>query len=391
MALAMALMGVAMPGMVLGNVATYVPLLLGLVLLLAALGARGWRESARRAVESPLACVVVVLLAVLLAGSLTGLNPSYSVRHWKVLGLVAGIGFLLWHGMRQLTPEQGGRLWRWLAFGTLASFAVVLVIALGEPWFLKMGLYTLEDAWTQMRLRFFSSVLAVILPFCWVWWLRDGEGRLRLQWRGLALCGLSVVMVVVCAGRAGWLGVAASGLVCAWMLWRHHGLKLAPVKLAVTALVTLPAAGLAYALIYGLDSIKERVGVTVPERGLGGGRLDIWELAWAHMFDKPVFGIGVNGFRFLPGADYHPHNFLLQLGLEGGMLGLGLGLALLGLLLWQAFRRGRDSVMAAAAFAGLAGFAVCALTNKSIFNPEWLLFLAVLAALAAVRVPAFRR
>ncbi len=108
-----ALLGLALPGMVLGNVVRYVPLLLGLMLLL---GKSGWKDSLREVAGSPLMAVVVLFLAWLLAGSVEGINPTYSVRHWKVLVAVAGIVFLLWHVLRQLSPVEGMRMWRWMAW-----------------------------------------------------------------------------------------------------------------------------------------------------------------------------------------------------------------------------------------------------------------------------------
>lgn len=380
--------GLSLPAMVLGNPFTYACALLG---LLGAFALPQVRDSAAikqtlaGLLRSPLAWLVVALLLALYVGTLTGLRPEYSVKHWVRLVLMAGVAGLLYHVFS--TAKLEGRILTWLMNGVLASYLIAFAIAAAEPWALPMGYYG-DKPWTETRLRLFSSILAVILPFCWMLWLKpDSRGVIDLRDRarmgGMLWVCLSLLMVLLCEGRSGWVGVVASALVWLAMMVRYHKLRLPRLDvMALLAAGTLAVSGAVYVLLYGLASVKERIGVTIPERGLGGGRLDIWNLAWQHVFDQPLFGIGVNGFRFLPGADYHPHNFVLQLWLEGGIVSLVLAFALLAALAIVLFQKGKTDAIGAAGVAALAGFVICALTNKSIFNLEWLIVLAITMPLA---------
>ena len=63
-------------------------------------------------------------------------------------------------------------------------------------------------------------------------------------------------------------------------------------------------------------------------------RLLLWAFGWRMMLENPVFGVGHGGFFYNEGEGwlygmYQPHNNLVQIGAEGGFLGLLLFLALL--------------------------------------------------------------
>lgn len=382
------MMALGVPAMLLGNPLTYGLLLAGMLLALTQVGTDSASLNLTLAMlrRSRLCQLTLLVLLALYAGTFTAIEPVYAVRHWAVLVAMATSGALLFHIFRQFNLEQRDAFLKWTVWGVQAAFVVALAIAVAEPWALPHGYYG-EKPWTQTHLRFFSSVLAAVLPLCWIYWLNPGGGRFDAQRpgyrQGLAWVCVSVVMVMLCAGRAGWVGVAAAAGVWVAMMARYHSFRLPPPRqLAGLAIGSLLAGAAGYIGLYGLGSIEERIGVTVPDIGLGGGRLDLWRVALQHVFDQPWLGIGVNNFRFLPEAGAHPHDFLLQIWLESGIIGGGLTLLMLAAMGWSLFRRGKADVTAAAGLAVLAGFLVAALTNKSIYNPEWLVVLVVPAAFA---------
>lgn len=394
MTLVSALFGLSLPAMILGNPFTYAFAVLGMLLafgLPQVRSARAMQETLGVIGRSRTAWAIAALLAVLYVGTMTAVKPDYSFDHWTRMVLMAVLGGVLFHVFRHMGRDN--KVLVWLMWGVQATYIIAFAIAAAEPWAFPRGYYG-DQVWSETHLRFYSSVLAVVLPFCWMLWLKpDAKGQLDLRDRkhlaGMLWVCSSIILVLLCCGRSGWLGVIASALVWLGMMMRYHRLRMPRLgHLSLLAGGTLGVSAAGYALLYGVTSIKERIGVTIPDRGLGGGRLDIWQLAWEHVFDKPLFGVGVNGFRFIPGADYHPHNFVLQLWLEGGIVSLLAAMVVLGLMARTLFKRGKADLIGVAGLAALAGFVICALTNKSIFNPEWLVVLVVTMAFALGYRPA---
>lgn len=388
-----ALLGMSLPAMIIANGFTYAFAILGILLAFSLPQVRDGvaiRETLSGIARSPIAWAVALLLLALYVGTLTGMRPEYSVKHWVRLVLMAVISGLLFHVFR--TAKLESKVLTWLMYGVQATYIIAFAIAAVEPWALPMGYYG-DKAWSETHLRMYSSVLAVVLPFCWLLWLKPAaNGKIDLreksQLAGMLWVCSSLILVLLCCGRSGWLGAIASSLVWLVMMSRYHKLRLPRFDfMALLAAGTLAISAVGYITLYGMRSIKERIGVTIPDRGLGGGRLDIWQLSYDHVFDHPFFGIGVNAFRFIPGADYHPHNFVLQIWLEGGLVSLLTAFVLLGIMFYALFKRGKTNVMAAAGLAALAGFVICALSNKSIFNIEWLVVLVVTMPLAFASRP----
>lgn len=67
------------------------------------------------------------------------------------------------------------------------------------------------------------------------------------------------------------------------------------------------------------------------------GRVRIWKRSIGYWKERPWLGIGFGSFQYLPEERtfFHAHNFLLNLLVEQGLLGLGLLLAFSAVLLWQ--------------------------------------------------------
>jgi O-antigen ligase len=60
--------------------------------------------------------------------------------------------------------------------------------------------------------------------------------------------------------------------------------------------------------------------------------------AWHLFLDHPSVGVGLGGFQSAGAPSYYPHNLLLQVASEGGVVGLVLLLAGLGLLVYRWFQ-----------------------------------------------------
>jgi len=121
------------------------------------------------------------------------------------------------------------------------------------------------------------------------------------------------------------------------------------------------------------------------------GRLDIWQVGVAMTAAHPVNGVGVRGFRyaypqFAPADDHfvvsaeacgvgegacHPHQLLLEILTNTGLLGLALWLAAAGLA-WRAWRRVGAAARARAFPASLAlGVMLFPLNSHLAFYSAW--------------------
>lgn len=243
-----------------------------------------------------------------------------------------------------------------------------------------------------------GPVLAVLSPFVLL------SARERLGRAGL--CGAWVLMaaaILLAGARAGWLMYALVTLA----LLRRELPRARDFVLALLGAGAL-AGAVGVVAFQANPAFAERVARTaaVFDGGRAGldhalaGRLPIFETAWATGAAHPLNGVGVRGFRHAyaefaaaddpwlrpenGGAALHPHQLLLELWAETGMIGLlawfaGAWLAI------RAWRRAGDGARAAALAPGLA-LAVMLFplnTHFAFYSSFWGLLFAWLLALYA--------
>lgn len=380
-----AMIGMAMPMMVLGKGVMFSLLLLGMVLGLMATKDESLRVTVRLLLDSWVTLVVVVLLGALLAGVMTGINPAYSFERWTHVVLEAVCAGLMFITLREMPGRHVELLMKVLAAGTMAAAALgVLDALIGDPR-LSAALHGADKALTPYRLNFLSSDLAVLLPFVWArLMLKAREGEPFAVRINEPVVAFGLMAVMICGGRSGWAGLLVGIAVFMLMAGRYHGLVL-HARQWLGGLLALMAGVALYAVAFGWTFAWDRVSI-VGEQGVGrgmlSGRLEVWHSALVHVLDKPVFGVGVMNFRNLPGSvDLHPHNWLLQIFLEGGAVSTVIYLGLLGLLLVRFTRYAKGNLYGVAALASLSAFLVAGLANTSIFNLSWLTFFSLLCLL----------
>ena len=372
------LLGAALPSiLVLKPGLMYGLLAVGMFTGLAATKGESLRGSVRLMLDSWVVLLVMLLLGAFLASVGLGIDPAFAFVKWlQVLaGVLAAAGLFIL--LRQMPGEYLELLLKSLAVVAFCAMGVALLdMLLNEP---RLSRFIHgEDKYSgEYRLNFFSSALAVILPYVWARLLvKAKEGEPFAQKIALPGAALSLLTLIVCGGRAGWAGGIVAVLVFLYGAGRWHKLVVhARHWLSVVAVMAL-GIGM-YGLVYGRDFMLRRVMVE-PEggRGLMSGRLEVWQKAWSHVGDHPLFGIGVMNYRNLPDAiDLHPHNWLIQLLLETGVVGTSLFLALMGLVLYRFWRYAHANMYGVAALASLCAFLTAGLANTSIFNMWWVSFL----------------
>jgi O-antigen ligase len=200
-----------------------------------------------------------------------------------------------------------------------------------------------------------GPTLAVLSPYA-LWVARE-----RWQRRGL-IVGLLLLLgpVLLSGSRAAWLCFALVVLV---FLWREAGSPLRfIVACALAAMVLLAAGGIAWKTSARFDARMQRTLAVLGghEQDLNEamtGRLDIWHNSLAMIAAHPLTGVGVRDFRyaypqFAPANDHfmvaencgdgvgacHPHQLVLEILSETGIVGLLLWLTGLSIAV-QAWRR----------------------------------------------------
>ncbi len=176
----------------------------------------------------------------------------------------------------------------------------------------------------------YGGYVMVICIFAVVFFLW-GEKRWRPLYGSCAL--LTGLGVVFSDARSSWLGLIGGFLSMAIV----KGKKVSLVMIAgLTILGTV--------VIFTQDSVKDRIlaGFNPEVRGTGT-RLRLWQTSLLMLKDHPFLGIGIGNFRKsfdkykVPGyytSTCHPHNDLLNVGVNAGLLGM-----LAFLWIWWAFWR----------------------------------------------------
>ncbi|XSG77591.1 O-antigen ligase family protein [Herpetosiphon llansteffanensis] len=152
-----------------------------------------------------------------------------------------------------------------------------------------------------------------------------------------AACLLSLPLsfgVLLTFTRGAWLGlIGAVALVL--LLQRRWRLLLGAGGVAVIGLIG-----------FGLIQPRLLARVLRLGEGTGSARQEIWASAWRAVQDQPLFGFGLDQFAHLEPSRYgipqirfltlaHPHNLLLDVWLQLGLLGLLVVLAMLGWQIWR--------------------------------------------------------
>jgi O-antigen ligase len=228
-----------------------------------------------------------------------------------------------------------------------------------------------------------ANHLALMLGRAWPFLVAGACAGWRWLWLPAGIVGLALILTF---STGGWLGALAGGLVVIAAL-SHR-------RLAVRV---GGAAGLLLVLVSGLaiaGILPERLN---PLRQTGGFRLDLWQSSLEMIRDHPLLGVGLDNFAYLYQQVYlregaaaepnlsHPHNWLLHIWLELGLLGL-IAFAWLLVRFWRNARQALTSPTTRWLAAGALGSLADLLVHGSIDNSYFLVDLACLFWLALALV-----
>lgn len=221
-----------------------------------------------------------------------------------------------------------------------------------------------------------------------------------------AVCVVALAGTLLTATRAVVPGLMFAGIVVAGFALRRRAttnIRRPLLILSVVTLIVLPAVALSPIgqRFVGFASSMSRIQEGGPVEGSIGGRLVLYEAAFAQISGRPILGVGPGNFvvaypatrserayEFLQttAIENSPHNWLLKVGTDAGILGLGVFAATLIAAVVVATSRRASSVVAIPALVAIVYLLGAGLFTVNDAGTEWLLW-ASLGVIAAVPRP----
>nr|WP_296063820.1 O-antigen ligase family protein [uncultured Actinoplanes sp.] len=374
----------------------------------------------------------LVLILVAIGGRFTLDRAGFADLAWvdlRVIGLVAALAVLTVDIVRRPPLPPVRRREGWLV-ATMLFVAFQIASGLWAPSAARVGpqtldlvlmtalilafyLYATGDPATVVRQTFWLFYLAAIV-FALVALFITGPGEqgryaafgggpnvfVRIQILGVIsavavflFTGRKLVLLpvplfllaaVLSGSRAGLLAGCAVGAAALVKLRRR--LRAGPViaaagVLAAAVIVVANFAPPAFASLFRNRFLEQTV-----EQHYLSDRTDIWADAWRLFVEHPLAGTGLDGFYGLIGVNQnieYPHNYVLGVAAEGGVIGIGLLLA--AILLWTRTVRGGGALprMTGLAVASAAFVALSSLFSGDYYDTRLFWLFAALAAAAA--------
>lgn len=330
---------------------------------------------------SNVAKVVLITLLIFSASALNSVDQHYSlVRFYEMfyLSVASGLLVLLFNKMPKLYVYLTLKV---LCITTLLITGLVLVDTFVDSERLS---YTLHGKrWEDIaRLEQIGSILAILAPFVWTWIFK--LSRKDYYWAkkiGLPISYSIFFAVIVCGGVAGWFAVFIAAVLYLVIGGHWHALAL-----QTKHWLLLPCAVfLAFLGYFTASGVAHLQNNKYLERY--SEYTQFVEKSIDYIATTPVLGVGVNATRFLPTPEAAigksmSQNFLLQLLLETGFLGLVASVILIFMVLYKLYHYAKVNVYGLAGISSLVAFCVASLANTSIFNAWWLAFFIALSSLS---------
>ena len=313
-----------------------------------------WLCWPRTGYDAPLALFLVAALLSLLVTE----YPLLSARELRALIFEPVAFFWL---LAAVPGSSRSALIGWLLAATATALVAIAQVAFGLGGTEAEGVRRAQ-AWYPSP-NHLALMLGRAMPFVLVVALSQEVPGGRWWWLAAGLVGLALVLTF---STGGWLGGLVAIVVALAAMGRRRLARWLGGAAAVGLLVVSSLA------VIGV--LPERLN---PLRQTGGFRLELWLSSIEMVRDHPLLGVGLDNFAYLYQQVYvreaalaepnlsHPHNWVLNVWLELGLLGL---VAFVWLLLraWRGARAQRGW-LAAGALGSLADMLIHGLFDNSYF------------------------
>ena len=278
-------------------------------LLLVAVATR-WKQGDSLWVRTPLDLPLLLFLGWILLTIPFSIDPSYSFREWRKL--LAQVLVFYW-AMAVLRAQPDNRLVRLVMMAVLlgtatnAGYAVIEFLLQGGTWrdrVVRAGAPGSDYNWL-------STYMVMAIPMILT------AATVRSRWmKGLSVGVVTLALLAEFAAytRAGWLGLAAEGLVGGWLSGRRW--------LLVGLILAFAAVGFGFVVASDMGFQRSTADPWTLE-----ARVAVWKLAAADLWHHPLVGIGYGNNNFVkryagrPELEkaYGPHSTFVVVGLGSGV------------------------------------------------------------------------
>jgi O-antigen ligase len=210
------------------------------------------------------------------------------------------------------------------AVAVLASIALLQKIVNGSAQEVFAGRQSLSAGFNPILLARSLSEGALLS----VYFLADRYASLALRVVAVALLPVFAVTIIATGSRGPLLALIA-GLVVLFVLVLRQGRGLRPIALFLCGLV---ASVVVVPRVLSTPGAIDRALSIFTDKGTGlssNGRDALWSQATGLIEAHPLLGIGTGGFAQLEPIEKYPHNIVLEVGAELGMVGLVLLVAII--------------------------------------------------------------
>lgn len=335
--------------------------------------------------------VTLLFFLSLLISSLNGINVENSLKTMGGLITLSGFSFLIFLSLTKSDKNLLICLPKYF-FWACCTLALLL---LAEVTLSKTIGIDFHDGGINNSIRRFGTILAILLPFALTYAFTKEEKK---YWAGIFMVSFIIFMS---GGRAAILcGIFSFFTFAYFAPWARLKKWKKTFSLYWISLIASLSMGIfGYYLFAGSEKFGYRV--SGYDAATGSGRTEIWDFAFTKIFENPYFGIGPRNFRNLDFSNtnltshYHPHNMVLELALETGIIGLGLT-TIIGVLVlrktWKVLYSNNLYAVntlhssAQAILLSLLVYILAAQFMTSIFHGWWLSYLLLLLSLLAACV-----
>ena len=325
---------------------------------------------------SPITLSLLVFWIIMALATLFSTQQSFSI--WG--NIYKNQGFITWSHyiflfLLLITFVKEKKHWQLLINTAILIGVVIGLISLWQM--LRDGITSMPSA-TLNNSNYLAAYLVLLIPVTLAFFLKN-----KSYFLGTALALQSIALIAT-QTRGAYLGLLCSLFIFAFLYFKNK-------RVVIFAPILLIALYILIILTPARQYIQEKIPSSVRFLNIesiyntGGPRLEAWQAGWHAMLNKPILGYGPENFfvafdEFYSGSQDHngslaiegslweswfdkAHNFIFDIGVTTGFLGLFAYIAIFSSAIWMLFRRlsvvsGQWSVVYAGLIASFVGYLV---------------------------------
>jgi O-antigen ligase len=382
--IALILVGSSMPLAAYSKGYFFASLGLGVLLGLVSLSLQEYKDSLNKVLSSKMLSLILLVMLTIMCSVYVSIDQTYSLKKLGDICIVLFFSLGLFVFLDNVSVQKMKLVIKSMLILTMVNVCYLyydMFIASKE---MLIKIHGIDNISTG-RVRYPANQMAVFAPLLFGY-LFDIEKKQKLAW---AFLGIVTITIFATGGRSAMLALLCSTtLMVSLLIWK----KAISLNVKKGLLIILSVGAVLFSGVFVYKYFDKSSGENVFERrmttdssNISSGRFAIWKFAIEEGLKSPVFGVGIGSFRKLGAetelklsAKNHPHNFLIEIFVSTGFVGL-FAMALLGVCLFiKIFKQiFADSLFAIFAVSSYTAYWVNSAVSVSILQTYWLAFFTV--------------